>query len=918
MVDLDAKTILKIKNENYLIHSLKVIAKTYQQIERMPFCIKILLENMLRHKDDVYINKYDILNLINFDKTDKSKAITFFPERVVMQDFTGVPAIVDIATLKDAYAFLGGDPKKVDLSVPVDLIIDHSIQVDQYGTIKAMDYNLAKEYKRNMERYELIKWASLSLKNFRAFPPNAGIVHQVNLEYLGEVVKTKKINNEKMAFFDTLIGTDSHTTMINGLSIFGFGVGGIEAEAVILGEPYYMKIPNVIGVRLKGKLKEGSTPTDLALSITNELRKNNVVDSFVEYFGPALNHLSVPDRATISNMSPEYGSTVGFFPIDNQTLEYLELTNRSHLIDLIEAYAKHQGVFYDSSYEPEYSKIIDFDLSSVEPSLAGPSRPQDKIILKDLKRNFDELLNKNMQSKENTLKNETSIDELLKNMKLGEVKVYNKKKFVKIEFENEEFLLSDGSIAIAAITSCTNTSNPYVMIGAGLLAKKAVELGLSVKPYIKTSLAPGSWVVDEYLKKANLLPYLEALRFHVVGHGCTTCIGNSGPLHPVIEEVVKKENLIVASVLSGNRNFEARINNSVKVNYLASPMLVVAFALSGNIDIDMTTEPLGKDVNGNNVFLKDLWPSSYEINDYISKYLKKDLFEDKYATIFNDKIWDNLKVEATDLYKWQNNSTYIKKAPYFDNFKIDINPISEINNARVLALFGDSITTDHISPAGKIPKDYPAGNYLIHNGVEEKDFNTYGSRRGNHEVLTRGTFGNVRLKNLLVKPKEGAYTLKFDQKNIEFIYDASVKYQQEGIPLIVIAGKEYGSGSSRDWAAKGPKLLGVKAILAKSFERIHRSNLIDMGILPLQFNENQDYATLNLDGSEIFFIKGLEDLNPNKLLHITAIKSDKQKIEFDVIARLDTQKEIEYYKNDGILSFVLRKLLKQTIQARGN
>jgi len=910
MDSLSTKNILKVKDRNYVIFNLKALSKLNDNIEYMPFSLKILLENMLRHEDNKYVSKNDILNLIDFNKTEKSQAIAFFPERVIMQDFTGVPAVVDIATLKEAVGALEKDPSKVDLSVPVDLIIDHSVQVDKYGTIKALEYNLGREYKRNIERYELLKWASLSFKNFRVFPPNAGIVHQVNLEYLGEVVKVKKVNNEEIAYFDTLIGTDSHTTMINGLSTLGWGVGGIEAEAVILGEPYYMKIPEVVGVRLKGKLKEGSTPTDLALSITNELRKHNVVDKFVEYFGPALSYLSVPDRATISNMSPEYGSTVGFFPIDQQTLDYLELTNRGHLIDLVEAYAKQQGLFYDNSHEPVYSKIIDFDLSVVEPSLAGPSRPQDKIVLKYMKRDFYKLLSKGSESKENTNIDITLTDEFLKDIKIGETQLYNNKKFVKIEFENEEFLLADGSVAIAAITSCTNTSNPFVMIGAGLVAKKAVELGLGVKPYIKTSLAPGSCVVDEYLQKSNLLPYLEALRFHIVAHGCTTCIGNSGPLHPVIEEVVKKENLIVASVLSGNRNFEARIHNSVRANYLASPMLVVAFAIAGRVDIDMMSEPLGVDVNGNNVFLKDLWPSSDEINEYICKYISKTIFSNKYSTIFNDKIWDSLPVQASTLYKWQENSTYIKKAPYFDNFEVNIKPGSDINNARAIALLGDSVTTDHISPAGKIPKDYPAGKYLIYNGVEEKNFNTYGSRRGNHEVMVRGTFGNVRLKNFLVEPKEGPYTLKFDQKNIEFIYDASVQYKEEGIPLIVIAGKEYGSGSSRDWAAKGPKLLGIKAIIAKSYERIHRSNLIDMGILPLQFQENQDYKTLNLDGSEVFFIKGLENLEPNKPLSVIALKSDNQKVEFNVIARLDTEIEVEYYKNDGILSFVLRNLVK--------
>ncbi len=910
MNSFNAKTTLKVKNQHYYIFNLKALEQINEEINYMPFSLKILLENMLRHEDGLYVRKDDILNFINHNQSNKSNAIAFFPERVIMQDFTGVPAIVDIASMKDAMYTLGKDPKKVDVSVEVDLIIDHSVQVDKYGTIKAIEYNLGREYQRNIERYKLLKWASKSFKNFRVFPPNAGIVHQVNLEYLGKVVKTKKVEDSELAFFDTLIGTDSHTTMINALGILGFGVGGIEAEAVILSEPYYMKIPEVVGVRLKGKLKEGTTPTDLALSITHELRKQNVVDKFVEFFGPALNELSVPDRATISNMSPEYGSTVGFFPIDNKTLDYLELTNREHLIDLVESYSKQQGLFYDNSFEPIYSKTIDFDLSNVEPSVAGPSRPQDKIVLKDLKSHFYKSLNQNLENQENEKNNIALEEELLRDLKIGQTKIYNGKKFVKIEFENELYLLSDGSIAIAAITSCTNTSNPFVVIGAGLLAKKAVELGLNVKPYIKTSLAPGSKVVDDYLEKSNLLPYLEALRFHIVAHGCTTCIGNSGPLHPVIEDVVKKENLIVASVLSGNRNFEARIHNSVRANYLASPMLVVAFAIAGRVDIDMMSEPLDIDVNGNKVFLKDLWPSSDEINDYIHRYIDKTMFSDKYKTVFNDKIWDRLPVNLGDLYQWQTNSTYIKKAPYFNDFNINFKEKQNIEQARVLVMLGDSITTDHISPAGKIPEDYPAGKYLMSNGVEEKDFNTYGSRRGNHEVMVRGTFGNVRLKNLLVSPKEGSYTLKFDQKDIEFIYDAAMQYQKEDMPLIVIAGKEYGSGSSRDWAAKGPKLLGIKAIIAKSYERIHRSNLIDMGILPLQFQDKDDYKTLNIDGSERFFIKGIENIYPNKILNISAIKLNNQKIEFDVIARLDTQMEVEYYKNDGILSFVLRRLAK--------
>lgn len=911
MDSFGTKSRIFVNDNQYIIYNIKNLEKQYPHISKMPYSLKIILENMLRHEDGIYVTKEDILNFINYDTSDNNlKEIAYFPERVIMQDFTGVPAVVDIASLRNAMHDLGKNPANVDLAVPVDLIIDHSVQVDKYGTIRAINYNLGLEYKRNLERYKLLKWASKSFKNFRVFAPNSGIVHQVNLEYLGEVVKTKEINGEITAYCDTLIGTDSHTTMINGLSILGWGVGGIEAEAVILGEPYYMKIPKVVGVRLSGQLKEGSTTTDLVLSITNFLRKYDVVDKFVEYFGPGLKKLSVPDRATISNMSPEYGSTVGFFPIDDQTLEYLDLTNRGNLIELVSTFAKQLGLFYDDTSETHYSQVIDFDLSSVEPTLAGPSRPQDKIVLRDTRRNFYKLLNHDTSSNLDLKADLTFADESGNDLKIGETRIYNGKKIVKIEFENEEFLLSDGSIVIAAITSCTNTSNPSAMIGAGLIAKKAVEYGLSIKPYIKTSLAPGSKVVDEYLKKSNLLAYLEALRFHIVAHGCTTCIGNSGPLNLAIENIIKKENLIVASVLSGNRNFEARIHNSVRANYLASPMLVVAFAIAGRVDIDLTIDPLGLDVNGNKVFLKDIWPTNKEINDVVSQCLDKSMFYNNYQSIFDDRIWDNLKINDDVLYEWEDESTYIKKAPYFDKFDLEVKPLKDIENARVLLTLKDSITTDHISPAGRIPRDYPAGKYLIYNGVDEENFNTYGSRRGNHEVMVRGTFGNVRLKNNLVLSKEGPYTIKLPEKHLEFIYDAAVQYKEENVPLIILAGKEYGSGSSRDWAAKGTKLLGIKAIIAKSFERIHRSNLIDMGVLPLQFMDDQDYEALKLDGTEEFFINIEDGLEPLKILKILA-KSINKHVEFNVICRLDTKMEVEYYKNDGILNFVLRKLAKQ-------
>jgi len=851
-----------------------------KNIEKLPFSIRVLLENAIRKFDDYIVKKEHIEKLAAYNgKIDKLIEIPYFPARVLMQDFTGVPAVVDLAALRDVANENKRDPEVINPSIPVELVCDHSVQVDYFGTVSALEKNVELEYKRNSERYRLLKWAQKSFKNFKVVPPNSGICHQVNLEYLGRVAMTEGENELISVYPDTLVGTDSHTPMINSIGVLGFGVGGIEAEAVMLGQPYFMPIPEVIGVRLVGALREKVTATDLVLTVTEVLRKYKVVGKFVEFFGEGVTNLTIPDRATISNMAPECGSTVNFFPVDKNVIEYLINTNRKGYAAIAEKYFKLNNMFFKGTENPDYTDIIEIDLSKIEPCIAGPSRPQDKIYLRDVKTKFAEI-------HQGTIKE------------------------AKIVLNEEEITLKDGSIVIAAITSCTNTSNPSVMLGAALLSKKAVERGLKVKPYVKTSLAPGSKVVTDYLKASHLMPYFEALGFHITAYGCTTCIGNSGPLNEKIEKAIVENNLNVAAVLSGNRNFEARIHNRVRYNFLASPMLAVAYAIAGKIDIDFEKEPIAFDPNNEPVYLNDIWPTNDEISDYVNENIKEEFFKKEYDIIFNgDKFWNKLDAEKSKVYPWDEKSTYIKNPPFFENFTMKVPEIKDIEDAYPLLVLPESVTTDHISPAGKIPKDYPAGRYLLENGVKEEDFNSYGSRRGNHEVMMRGTFANVRIKNRLVAPKEGGFTLKFPEKKEGFVYDIAMEYKKEGRPLIVLAKKEYGSGSSRDWAAKGTALLGVRCVIAESYERIHRSNLIGMGVLPLQFLEGESYETLNLKGDEMFTITGLKELSPNKILKVIAKKSDDSVKEFKVIARLDTEIEVEYFKNGGILPYVLRKIL---------
>lgn len=867
--------------------------------DKIPYSIRVLIENALHSVDGFLVKEEDVRNISQWNPKPADVEIPYMPVRIVLQDFTGVPVIVDLAAMRDAMKELGGDPKRINPVIQSDLVIDHSVQVDYYGTGYAYVMNVQKELERNKERYQLLKWAQKSLKNFRVVPTGTGIIHQVNLEYLAKVVYLK----DGVAVYDTVLGTDSHTTMINGIGVLGWGVGGIEAEAVMLGQPYYMVLPEVVGVKLIGELPEGATATDLVLMITETLRKKGVVGKFVEYFGPGLQNLSVPDRATISNMSPEYGSTCGYFPIDDRTLEYLRGTGRDEeLVDMVERFVKEQGMFWTpNSPEPNYSDVVEIDLSKIEPSVAGPRRPQDRIPLKDIKKKFHISLEKEFGKRMN--------DEPVYGFE-NEGGVAVKENVAVIVHEGQEYFLTHGSVVIAAITSCTNTSNPSVMIGAGLLARNAVKRGLTVKPYVKTSLAPGSRVVTDYLEMSGLLPYLESLRFHVVGYGCTTCIGNSGPLPPEIEEAIKEHDLVVASVLSGNRNFEARIHPLVKANYLCSPMLVIAFALAGRIDIDFENEPLGYDPNGNPVYLRDIWPSNMEISDYIAKSLKPELFKKRYSSVFEgDDFWKSLDVKESETFPWDESSTYIRKPPYFDNFSLDVVPPKDIKGARVLVIAGDSTTTDHISPAGSIHPESPAGKYLMERGVQPKDFNSYGSRRGNHEVMIRGTFANVRFRNYLFKEERRGWNTIYTPTGEEMsVFDAAMRYKKEGIPLIILGGKEYGTGSSRDWAAKGTALLGVKAVIAESFERIHRSNLIGMGVLPLQFRKGENIRSLGLNGFERYDILGIEDIYPKKTLKVVAHKDDGSKVEFDVIARLDSQVEVEYFRHGGILPYVLRKI----------
>ena len=923
----NTRSTLKVGSKDYEIYRLDALDKAGISTKHLPFSLRILLENLLRTEDGRNVTKEEVRALAKWNSQSKpDKEIAFTPSRVLLQDFTGVPCVVDLAAMRDAMKHLGGDATLINPLQPVELVIDHSVQVDEFGTTNALDMNALLEFQRNKERYSFLRWGQTGFRNLAIVPPDTGIVHQVNLEYLARVVFVHESPGKRVAYPDTLVGTDSHTTMVNGLGVLGWGVGGIEAEAAMLGQPVSMLIPLVVGVKLTGRLREGATATDLVLTITELLRKHGVVGKFVEYFGPGLRDLPLADRATIANMSPEYGATCGIFPIDKETLRYLELTGRGKdQITLVEAYAREQGLFHDDKTpEAQYSELLSLDLATVEPSLAGPKRPQDRVILSQAGESFNKALPSLIKPKAQA-KTTGGAPLLADVARSGNVPASTTKAWeaeggspaaVGVEDPNvHEHVpvsvkdnLKHGSVVIAAITSCTNTSNPSVLIGAGLLAKKAVEKGLTVPLWVKTSLAPGSKVVRDYLEKAGLMPYLEKLKFHLVGYGCTTCIGNSGPLPTEVSQAIDDKELVVASVLSGNRNFEGRINSEVRANYLMSPPLVVAFALAGRIDTDLRKDPLGKGKDGHPVYLADIWPTSREVEDAIKQSISSDMFAKSYGEVFKgDERWQGLSVPKGETYAWEKDSTYIRRAPYFDDMAVKPSPVQEIKNARVLAVLGDSVTTDHISPAGSIKKDSPAGKYLQENGVKPADFNSYGSRRGNHEVMVRGTFANVRLRNKLVQT-EGGYTRHLPTNTEMSIFDASEKYRADGTPLIILAGKEYGSGSSRDWAAKGPALLGVRAVIAESYERIHRSNLVGMGILPLQFPAGQNADSLKLTGEETFEITGIREIVDHFAAgHTVKVKAGK--VEFDAVVRIDTPQEALYYANGGILQYVLRQLL---------
>jgi aconitate hydratase len=865
--------------EHYAYYDLKKVQSAgLADIQKLPYSMRVLLENIVRNFDGRVVTKEALAEVGGWKKTYAAPyEIAHHPARVVMQDFTGVPGVVDLAAMRDALAEKGADASLINPVVPVDLIIDHSVQVDYYGTSDCIDKNVEKEYERNSERYSLLKWAQASFDNMRIVPPRSGICHQVNLEYLGQIVLRSMVQGEMTAFCDTLVGTDSHTTMINAIGVMGWGVGGIEAEAVMLGQPYYMPIPEVIGLRLTGKIAEGITGTDVVLTITELLRKHKVVEKFVEYFGPGLKSLTLPDRATISNMSPEYGSTMGFFPVDDETIRYMRETNRAEQAQFVENYTKMNMLFYDYNQEPEYTAVLELDLSTVKPCVAGPKKPQQHIPLENLKKAV-----------------------------AAEVE---KAKSVEVVLDGKKIMFSENDVAVAAITSCTNTSNPYVMLGAGLVAKKAVEKGLTIKPYVKTSLAPGSKVVTDYLAASGLDRFLDKLGFNLAAYGCTTCIGNTGPLKPELEKAIKDNKMSVCSVLSGNRNFEARIHPLVRQNYLASPMLVVVYALAGTMDIDLYKDPIGRDKEGKDVFMKDIWPETDEIWKLVNTCVTSDQYKKRYAEILDgDELWKTLPVTKSSIYAWQKNSTYIRRPPFFEDFSLEPSAVTDIAGARPLAMLGDTVTTDHISPAGAIHTDYPAGQYLKENGMTADDFNSYGSRRGNHEVMMRGTFGNVRIKNKLAEPKEGGLTRYMPDGEECYIYDAAMKYMKNGVPTVILGGKEYGTGSSRDWAAKGTLLLGVKAVIAESFERIHRSNLAGMGILPLMFTGGDGWASLGLDGTETFNIGGVTGVTPRCTLKVEAVKPDGKTVKFDVLCRLDTDVEIEYFRHGGILAYVLRNM----------
>jgi aconitate hydratase len=882
-------------------------------IARLPYSLRILLENLLRLEDGLAVPAADIEALAGWQpEAAPSAEIAFMPARVLLQDFTGVPAVVDLAALRDAMREMGGDPRKINPLQPAELVIDHSVQVDEYGSAAAFMINAEREFERNEERYAFLRWGQQAFDNFRVVPPETGIVHQVNLEYLARGVMTSNGDGVPMAYPDTLVGTDSHTTMINGLGVLGWGVGGIEAEAAMLGQPISMLIPQVVGFRLEGELIEGATATDLVLVVTQMLRERGVVGKFVEFYGPGLAGLPLADRATIANMSPEYGATCGIFPVDQKTLDYLTFTGRSLArVALVEAYMKEQGLFHtEETPEAEYSDTLALDMGTVQPSLAGPKRPQDRILLADMKPTF-------LRDLDGLKSTGAGSSGGLRVVEEGGVAVAEAERGVATEIDGAEVTIDHGSVVIAAITSCTNTSNPYVMVAAGLVAKKAVERGLRSKPWVKTSLAPGSKVVTSYLDKAGLTPFLDELKFNLVGYGCTTCIGNSGPLPAPIAEAVRGGDLVVASVLSGNRNFEGRISPDVRANYLASPPLVVAYALAGRVDVDLYNEPLGSDPEGQPVFLRDLWPTQEEIQATVGSALRADMFTEEYANVFaGDERWNSLETPEGNTYQWAPDSTYVRLPPYFVDLPAEPEPVADVSGARVLALLGDSVTTDHISPAGAIKADSPAGEYLISKGVAPKDFNSYGSRRGNHEVMMRGTFANVRLRNILVPEIEGGYTLHLPDGEPMSIYDAAMRYQSENVPLVVLAGKEYGTGSSRDWAAKGTLLLGVKAVIAESYERIHRSNLVGMGVLPLEFEAGESAESLGLSGHEVFSLEGLAEAVEGEFrkgarVQVAAQAEDGSEKRFVAVSRVDTPQEAIYYLNGGILQFVLRQLARQ-------
>jgi aconitate hydratase len=909
-------------NRSYTIYRLPALEERGFNLSRLPFSLKILLENLLRREDGVNVTAAEIEFLANWEaKAEPSREIAYMPARVLMQDFTGVPAVVDLAAMRDAIKTLGGDPERVNPLAPAELVIDHSVQVDEFGAGGALAANTLLEFQRNRERYAFLKWGQTAFRNFSAVPPGMGICHQVNLEYLARVVFTTEIDGELVAYPDTLVGTDSHTTMINGLGVLGWGVGGIEAEAAMLGQAVSMLIPQVVGFKLTGKLREGATATDLVLTVTQALRKLGVVGKFVEFFGPGVAELALADRATISNMAPEYGATCGIFPVDEETLRYLRLTGRSEeQIALVQAYYKAQGLFHTAaSPEAVYSATLELDLATVEPSVAGPKRPQDRVLLRDAAASFAQQLPNLLGPTAKPLGTRTAAAwqrNSVTDTAVAEKAPLHVTTTVKERFGvDPDTYLDHGSVVIAAITSCTNTSNPSVMVAAGILAKKAVEKGLTVPPWVKTSLAPGSRVVTDYYTKAGLLPYLEKLRFNVVGYGCTTCIGNSGPLPADVTKSIDEHGLVAVSVLSGNRNFEGRVNVDVRANYLMSPPLVVAYALAGRIGHNFETDSLGADPAGRPVFLKDIWPSQQEVAEAIEKGLSSESFRKEYATVSDgDANWQGLKFPTGDVYQWEPDSTYIRKAPYFDGITPTPAPVTDILGARVLAVLGDSVTTDHISPAGNIKASGPAGKYLGERGVRTPDFNSYGSRRGNHEVMVRGTFANVRLRNKLAPGTEGGVTRLLPEGEGMSIFDASVRYAERGVPLIILAGKEYGSGSSRDWAAKGPKLLGVRAVIAESFERIHRSNLVGMGILPLQFEDGQNVESLGLTGEEVYDFGGLAELlasrfDSGKALPVKATAADGTAKQFTAKVRIDTPREIEYFEHGGILQYVLRQLV---------